>query len=173
MSSDLIKIYDNFIDLDTVETIVRYAKETDASFFKYNKIDYFTIQTFKEIGMNSEEMLLLIQDVARKTYSQITQDYDGPFETFLERKTHLAKFNIDAEMPPHFDESRPHDIATLIYLNDDYEGGEIYFPEFDIKIKPKPGDMVAFPDNPSFMHGVKKITGSNRYTLPRWFTRIV
>jgi hypothetical protein len=23
------------------------------------------------------------------------------------------------------------------------------------------------------MHGVKKVVGSNRYALPRWFTRIV
>jgi len=173
MSSDLIKIYPNFISSELAEIIYDYSKKTDSSFFKYEHIDYFKIQTFQEISKNDVNVISLLQNVAKKAYSQILEDYEGPFQDFLERKTHISKFDIDADMPAHFDTSRPNDIATLIYLNDNYGGGEIYFPDHDIEIKPKTGDMIAFPDNPSFMHGVKKITGSNRYALPRWFTRIV
>ena len=173
MSSDLIKVYPNFISLEVAKIICDYSKKTDSSFFKYEHIDYFKIQTFQEISKNDVNVISLLQNVAKKAYNQILEDYEGPFQDFLERKTHISKFDIDADMPAHFDTSRPNDIATLIYLNDNYGGGEIYFPDHDIEIKPKTGDMIAFPDNPSFMHGVKKITGSNRYALPRWFTRIV
>jgi hypothetical protein len=173
MSVDLIKVYPNFISSELAEIICDYSRKTDSSFFKYQDIDYFKIQTFSEIANNDVKIIGLLQNIAKKTYNQILEDYEGPFEDFLERKTHISKFDPDAEMPSHFDATRPNDIATLIYLNDNYEGGEIYFPDHDIKIKLKTGDMIAFPDNPSFMHGVKKIVGSNRYALPRWFTRIV
>jgi predicted 2-oxoglutarate/Fe(II)-dependent dioxygenase YbiX len=76
-------------------------------------------------------------------------------------------------MHEHFDISKPNDIATLIYLNNDYSGGEIYFPEYDISHKPEPGDLLCFPDNPDYVHGVSSISNGVRYTIPRWFTRIV
>ena len=76
-------------------------------------------------------------------------------------------------MHEHFDSTKPNDIATLIYLNDDYLGGEIYFPDYDISIKPEAGDLVSFPDTPDFVHGVRTILSGTRYTAPRWFTRIV
>ncbi len=173
MSVDLIKVYPNFISSELAEIICDYSRKTDSSFFKYQEIDYFKIQTFNEIANNDVKIIGLLQNIAKNTYNQILEDYEGPFEDFLERKTHISKFDPDAEMPSHFDESRPNDIATLIYLNDNYEGGQLYFPELNIEIKPKTGDMISFPDNPSFMHGVKKVVGSNRYALPRWFTRIV
>jgi hypothetical protein len=38
-------------------------------------------------------------------------------------------------------------ISNLLYLNDDYDGGELYFPYHDFKIKPEPGMLVSFPGN--------------------------
>lgn len=38
-------------------------------------------------------------------------------------------------------------ISNLLYLNDDYDGGELYFPYHNIKIKPEPGMLVSFPGN--------------------------
>ena len=55
------------------------------------------------------------------------------------------------ELTPHADNlepdgrpnSTPHRcFSSLIYLNDDYEGGETYFPGFGFRIKPEPGLMV-------------------------------
>ena len=63
--------------------------------------------------------------------------------------------------------------ACIFFLNDDYEGGEIYFPDYEISIKPEPGDLLCFPDQPRYVHGVKEIISGTRFTTPRWFTRIV
>jgi hypothetical protein len=76
-------------------------------------------------------------------------------------------------MHEHFDASKPNDIATLIYINNNYSGGDIYFPEYNISHKPEPGDLLTFPDNPDYVHGVRAISDGIRYTTPRWFTRIV
>jgi predicted 2-oxoglutarate/Fe(II)-dependent dioxygenase YbiX len=42
-----------------------------------------------------------------------------------------------------------------------------------MSFKPEPGDLLCFPDNTNFIHGVKPIVKGTRFTLPRWFTRIV
>jgi hypothetical protein len=60
--------------------------------------------------------------------------------------------------------------TALVYINDDYEGGEIYFPNFDFEYKPKRGDAILFPCNrDEFMHGVKEVTKGNRYTIAIWY----
>jgi predicted 2-oxoglutarate/Fe(II)-dependent dioxygenase YbiX len=56
------------------------------------------------------------------------------------------------------------DIASLIYLNDDYQGGEIYFPIQNIEVKPNAGDAIFFPGDKNYLHGVKKIISGNRFT---------
>jgi predicted 2-oxoglutarate/Fe(II)-dependent dioxygenase YbiX len=103
----------------------------------------------------------------------VLSTYGESFEPFNPHKTHIAKFEEGHGMHEHFDSSRPNDIATLVYLNDDYEGGEIYFPDYKISIKPEPGDLLCFPDQPRYVHGVKEIITGTRFTTPRWFTRIV
>jgi hypothetical protein len=59
-------------------------------------------------------------------------------------------------------------LAILAYLNDDYEGGYLYFPEFDYYLKPSPGDVVMFPGSLYYVHGVSKVTSGTRYTLSQW-----
>jgi predicted 2-oxoglutarate/Fe(II)-dependent dioxygenase YbiX len=56
------------------------------------------------------------------------------------------------------------DYSTLIHLNDDYSGGELYFPEYDIRFKPKAGNLVIFPSNRYFLHGVSSILSKPRFT---------
>ena len=59
-----------------------------------------------------------------------------------------------------------YDISSLFYLNDDYEGGELYFPLQDVKIKPKKGAAYFFPGDKNYIHGVTEIKNSIRYTCP-------
>jgi hypothetical protein len=67
--------------------------------------------------------------------------------------------------------SFPHyDIGCLFYLNDDYEGGELYFPNQNIEFKPKAGSLYFFPGDRYFVHGVKEIKSGIRYTCPMFWT---
>lgn len=60
------------------------------------------------------------------------------------------------------------DITCVVYLNDDYSNGEIYFQFFDIAVKPKPGDIMIYPSSWQYTHGVEPVIG-NRYALVIWF----
>jgi hypothetical protein len=69
----------------------------------------------------------------------------------------------DAGLPNDF----PHyDISSLFYINDDYVGGELYFPHQNIQFKPKRGSAYFFPGDMNYVHGVTEITEGLRYTCP-------
>lgn len=51
--------------------------------------------------------------------------------------------------------------TIILYINDDYEGGEIHFLNDNITIKPKAGSVVIFPSN--LLHEVKAVISGNRY----------
>ena len=60
------------------------------------------------------------------------------------------------------------DITCVVYLNDDYEGGEIHFPFFSIEKKPNAGDILMYPGSWQYLHGVNKVEGV-RYAVVIWF----
>ena len=62
------------------------------------------------------------------------------------------------------------DYTGLVYLNDDFTGGELVFPDRDVVIVPKPGLFIGFPSNHKFVHAVPKLLSGKRYSLPVWFT---
>jgi predicted 2-oxoglutarate/Fe(II)-dependent dioxygenase YbiX len=56
------------------------------------------------------------------------------------------------------------DYGSIIYLNEEYEGGEIFFPKYEICLKPKPGTLIFFPSNNMYAHGVRHVTSGVRFT---------
>jgi hypothetical protein len=62
------------------------------------------------------------------------------------------------------------DYTGLAYLNDDFTGGELVFPDLNVVITPKPGLFVGFPSNHKFVHAVPKVLSGKRYSLLFWFT---
>jgi hypothetical protein len=55
--------------------------------------------------------------------------------------------------------------GSVIYLNDDFEGGEINYIDFGISFKPKPGALICHKgDDPKYRHSVTNMTGI-RYNL--------
>jgi len=60
------------------------------------------------------------------------------------------------------------DISLLIYLNDDYEGGTLYFPYFDYRIKPQKGMLVYFPSDSRYFHAAESLISGTRYAIVSW-----
>jgi hypothetical protein len=63
---------------------------------------------------------------------------------------------------PEYDKN--FDFTFLTFLNDDYKGGELYFPDFNISLKSK-GTSVLFPCTFLYPHTVLPITKGTRYCL--------
>ena len=60
-------------------------------------------------------------------------------------------------------------MSVIIALNDDYDGGEFYFPIQDYKIKLKKGDIILFPPYWTHPHKVNPpLNRTYRYTINTW-----
>lgn len=60
--------------------------------------------------------------------------------------------------------------GSLCYLNEDYEGGEIYFPQYSISIKPSVNEFIFFPGTDYYMHGVSAVSSGNRLVVQNFLT---
>jgi len=100
----------------------------------------------------------------------IKETYAGSDPIFAE--TWIAENKENSSMGVHSDFSDEYQFAytAILYLNEDYEGGELYFPSINLEIAPKSGDIIMFiPKDPDTEHGVKGIRKGTRYAMPIWF----
>jgi hypothetical protein len=106
-----------------------------------------TLQTFRY--MTDEEILLHIN---KKFFDEGNISYE----------------DIDFAMYWHEDPGAESNIliSFSLYLNDDFDGGELEFQHLPIKIKPKAGMLVGIPGGDKYGHRVTKVLGPNsRHTL--------
>ena len=72
-----------------------------------------------------------------------------------------TRFKIHADHGPSYISTT----SVVAYVNDDYSGGEIYFPRFDLKIKPQAGDIVVFPSTYVYEHSSEDIIEGTKYSV--------
>jgi predicted 2-oxoglutarate/Fe(II)-dependent dioxygenase YbiX len=116
-------------------------------------------------------------DDCKKIYNSI---YNAIQESFLIYKNNvdqnigsfshfsIGKYLVGKMMGSHVDvdpnrESFEALFSGVIYLNNDYSGGELYFENQNVLIKPDPGSMVVFPSNPPFFHESKRVVSGQKY----------
>jgi hypothetical protein len=60
-------------------------------------------------------------------------------------------------------------LSSVMYLNDDYEGGELWFPYLNINFKPQAGDIVLFPSTYIYAHSSLKVKSGVKYSAVTMF----
>lgn len=117
---------------------------------------------------------------ARDGYVREIQRFYGLSEALYTDTVHLVRWREGQSMGAHADnaelDGRPNafpwrDYASVLYLNDDYEGGEVFFARSGRRIKPRTGMLVAFSGGLEHVHGVDVVRRGTRYTMPAWHTR--
>jgi prolyl 4-hydroxylase len=79
----------------------------------------------------------------------------------------LIKYYPGNHFQSHADDGSSYkSVVSLVgYLNDDYEGGELSFDAYNIKIKPQAGDLVIFPSNFMFIHKAWPVIEGIKYSI--------
>jgi predicted 2-oxoglutarate/Fe(II)-dependent dioxygenase YbiX len=62
--------------------------------------------------------------------------------------------------------------TVIVYLNDDYDGGELYFKNFDIKIKPKAGSIVIFPSVKPYIHESLPVLTNRKMLITHYWSNM-
>lgn len=94
----------------------------------------------------------------------------GINEGFWFENFNLLKYQSGQEYKAHYDGGTPshRHISAIVYLNDDYEGGEIEFPHHKVKVKPEPGMFMLFPSNYAYTHIAYPVTKGSKYAVVTW-----
>lgn len=80
----------------------------------------------------------------------------------------IQRMQPGVELKSHTDQHTDPSIkyAAILYINDDYNDGELFFKNIDISIRPKPRCLLIFPGNEKYEHGVKHVSdGPIRYVI--------
>ena len=79
----------------------------------------------------------------------------------------ISRFKNKSHMGPHVDNPGDNNLefGCVIYLNDNYDGGEIFYPELNIKYKPKAGSLICHPSKSPYLHEVLPVYNGNRFII--------
>ena len=140
----------NNYDLKEDEDPQKWVATSISNAFYQTTLDY--IKTNKINLPNWEKMGLTICKYNLMPHSDYAMAYHTDYSPFKEEEPGF-KFAI----------------TCTIYLNDDYEGGEVNFLNMDskqvIEYKPYAGDVIMFKSGEPFYHGVNKISGKPKYFI--------
>lgn len=164
-SKENIQYIENVLSKEEHEFLLNYTKNAES--WKEQPWGSITIES----NNLSQDMLEMLNKVFELVYEKSVALYDVEINHFERFKLHIVKFVKGFHLGPHVDtlSSEGNHIASVYYINDDYEGGEINFPDHKLKIKPKANSLVIFPGNENYLHEVKKIVDKPRYSSAMWF----
>ena len=100
------------------------------------------------------------------------------YESGTEYKPHFDSFDQSTELgKKYWEPGGQRMITALIYLNDVEDGGATYFPELNISINPKKGNVLVFHNtisettniNPRSLHAGMPVTSGEKWAANLWF----
>jgi len=167
---------DNFISAENCKYLIETAIKSDlwesggTEFWSNRVINYELMYSY------DIEAARIMLDANIRCSNVIKNNYHVP-EIYSDT-LQIVRWFPGMEQPPHADDMTNTDIlgfehrafGSIIYLNDDYEGGNTYYPNYDIRITPKSGTLAIHPGDPEHLHGVTKIEGGMRYTIASFWT---
>jgi len=165
-----------FIENEALMRYLEFGKST-AVWDKYNTGSPWDgrIIHFGDMPVTMEDsiigVLLAVKMAIKAEYRLADEIYPDDFT--------LVRWLTEDYHEPHADSvnpgGQPHPFSwrkytAIIYLNQDFEGGDLCFPTKNIRVKPEPRALVFFPGTLEYLHEVEKITAGTRYTLASFWT---
>jgi hypothetical protein len=176
-------------ELSYLNDFIRSNENWDVTETHYNEngtviydSDYWAnrVATYPTIEKSDPQVPKIIQGMVERLKIEVDKFFNvdaNPTSPAMVRwlPGQLQMPHADKELHTGPDAGKPndfpyYDIAGLFYINDDYEGGELYFPNQGIQFKPKAGAAYFFPGDKNYIHGVSEIISGIRYTVPFFWT---
>ena len=176
-----IAIYENYWP-NFLETISLSISQKDIEFISASTFDPKTGQTFVNKIRNTDTIGITknsktndhfnkLDKDCREIINKIVRSYKRDFnirDNILDEENYsLLRYNPGQYYREHYDgpTESARAVSVLIYLNDDYLGGEIEFINFNEKLKPKAGTVILFPSNYAYRHIAHPVTSGTKYVI--------
>jgi hypothetical protein len=165
-----ISVHENFLTEDMYTMLKQFAETTQL----YDQSVNNTIWSKRIVHAGSAPIEIKI--LGKQYIELVRSTIQTQFEISDSIHTDILCFNrwrVGDMQHPHADDGNGLEwrkFGCVLYLNEDYEGGEIYFPNQNSSFKPKANTLAFFPGDAEFLHGVTEITSGTRYTLSTFWT---
>lgn len=107
-------------------------------------------------------------------FSDVVYSYFQHYQTFppFRHSWRFTEFQEGEFFGEHADDTfnTPRTVSMTHYPNDNYDGGEIEFLHFGVKIKPRAGQLFVFPASYVYKHKIHPVTSGTRYNAVTFFT---
>jgi len=107
-------------------------------------------------------------------FGPLESDYKGEhqLDTTFHEEYSILKYGQGQKFVNHIDDHKDHHrrMSWVYYINDDYTGGEISFPRFNLTYKPAANEFIVFPSNYIYNHSVLPVIEGTRYAVVSWLT---
>ncbi len=181
-----ISIYRNALahPMKTIEILERAAKQDER--FKW---DHATIHRGEISNYRSNDSVFMsrVREFPPEELPELAAEDRRVFNAIEARVTSYASSNgmlIEAdegwqvlryhpgtEYKVHQDYHKDNQriMSSILYLNDDFVGGETEFVKFGVAVKPEAGMLVLFPANYAYAHVAKPLLRGTKYAIVSWF----
>ena len=170
---------ENFIDAEACDTLIRCFEANAERLHRMPGEDKFFDGRFINFGHipATERPAKAIMQAARRRIAAALQRFYGETEPLYSDTIQLVKWDRGQPMPPHMDNAHPdgaphptphREFASVVYLNDDFLGGYLYFDRLKLALAPRKGALVAFRGGAAHRHGITEVLDGVRYTMPAW-----
>jgi hypothetical protein len=153
-----IYVYENFISSEDLSKINDYIQ---SGIFTSDAVHEFPYETLA--FEYSQELVHIMSLYRDKAILLLEETFDC--KVALSEIAGLTKFKTGQNLHEHADKvcASWRDLSTSLYYNEDFEGGELYFSQYDMTFKPKAGMMIYFPAGANYQHRVNYVTSGTRY----------
>lgn len=128
-----------------------------------------------EIYENETEPSILISFEFHKAFKPCIADFCARFTLDVDVNVSTAyqilRYGESEHYIPHLDDGKntKRRVSAVGYLNDDYEGGELWFPNLNFNYYPTAGDIVVFPSGAPYTHEAKPVKQGIKYSVVNWW----
>jgi predicted 2-oxoglutarate/Fe(II)-dependent dioxygenase YbiX len=104
------------------------------------------------------------------TVEHYRRNYMDNIPDLFHEPYNLLKYKAGTEYKAHYDgdTATRRALSPILYLNDDYTGGELEFVHFGLKIKPKSGTLYLFPASFPYAHIAHPVQTGTKYAIVTW-----
>lgn len=142
---------------DTLTISVKYNEGIISNFSNFSEAFSSNLSNIFFEGFNDLEF-------DYKSEHQLTTNWHDQYS--------VLKYGKGQKFVNHIDDHKDYHrrLSLVYYINDDYTGGEISFPRFNITYKPKANELLLFPSNYIYNHSVLPVVEGTRYAVVSWLT---
>jgi hypothetical protein len=180
INEDLV-VYEDFLTPEQSQKVIEAIEKQAASEkLLWNPISFYESYSsvlpqdndpeLEEVGLEPT----IFSDIKKGIIDAVASVHNLDPKIIVQIGYHTQKWEPGAYARIHSDNTDEHGnsgpftrsrYAAFLYLNDDFEGGLLRFPDRDVEIQPKVGMLAAFDGGFKNMHEVTMITKGVRYTL--------